>query len=81
MGLVMQSESRTVERKAVLHYLFNSDVLGYLDNPFALDLIYRTEAGRRVCNDPLKTCSGDNSERKTHERGNGRGIQTVDGQA
>lgn len=48
MGLVMQSESRTVERKAVLHYLFDPDVLGYLDNPFSLDLIYTTATGKRI---------------------------------
>lgn len=48
MGLVMQSESRTVERKAILSYMFNPDVLGYLDNPFALDLIYRTSTGKRI---------------------------------
>lgn len=48
MGCNSQSESTTVERPGVLAYIFNEDVLGYLDQAPPLELDYIGKNGRRV---------------------------------
>ncbi|UEP45255.1 integrase catalytic domain-containing protein [Burkholderia sp. B21-005] len=48
MGLVIQAANRTVERPAVLHYMFDDSVSGYLDRPFELNLAYRSRSNRTI---------------------------------
>ncbi|WP_157378500.1 integrase catalytic domain-containing protein [Burkholderia ubonensis] len=48
MRLTIQAANRTVELPAVLHYMFDDTVSGYLDRPFELNVEYRTRANRKV---------------------------------
>lgn len=48
MDCFAQSESGTVERPAVLDYIFNEDVLGYLDQAPLIELDYVGKGGRRA---------------------------------
>jgi len=48
MGCFAQSESGTVERPAILDYIFSEDVLGYLDQAPAIELDYVGKGGRRA---------------------------------
>jgi putative transposase len=44
----VQAESDTAEGRAALNYLFDHDVIGYLDQPPALEIDYIGRNGRRV---------------------------------